>query len=103
MDKKFIALSEEGNHDYDITIVKTDKGKEYSIFNSNGSQWLSHAKGELILKMTDTGNGMVFEPKIGKEMNYHEVLCLHILLNVERLIDPQMKYKIIENQSVIEM
>jgi len=103
MDKKYIVLSEKGEHDYDITVVKTDKGKEYSIFNSKGTQWLSHAQGMLVLKMTDTGNGIKFDRKIGKNMAYHEVLALHILLCIERLIDPQYKYQVIENVTLIEV
>jgi len=103
MDKKYIVLSEKGEHDYDITVVKTDKGKEYSIFNSKSTQWLSHAQGMLVLKMTDTGNGMKFSKKLPKKMEYHEVLALHILLSVERCLDPQIKYQIIENKSLIEV
>ena len=103
MDKKYIVLSEKGEHDYDITVVKTDKGKEYSIFNSKSTQWLSHAQGMLVLKMVDDGNGMKFSKKLPKKMEYHEVLALHILLSVERCLDPQIKYQIIENKSLIEV
>lgn len=103
MDKKYLVVGDDGKHDYDITVTKTDKGKEYSIFNSMGEQWLSHAQGELVLKMTDTGNGMKFDRKLGKSIQYHEVLCLHILLTVERCLDPQLKYQVIENKSLIEV
>lgn len=98
-----MVVDADGKHDYDIYVEKTDKGKEYSIHNSNGSHWLSHARGELVLKMTDTGNGMKFSKKLPKKMEYHEVLALHILLSVERCLDPQIKYQIIENKSLIEV
>ena len=103
MDKKFIVISDDGQHDYNVIIVDTDKGKEYSIFYSEGSQWHTHVKGELILKMTNTGDGVVFDRKIGKNMDYHELLPLHILLTMERCIDPQGKYQIIEDKSIIEI
>jgi hypothetical protein len=103
MDKKYLVIGVDGKHDYDITVVNTDKGKEYSIFNSMGTQWLSHAQGKLVLKMTDTGNGMVFDKKLGKKQDYHEVLCLHILLSVERVVDPQLKYQVIEHKTLIEV
>lgn len=103
MDKKFIVIGDNGEHDYNVTVIKTDKGKEYSIYNSDGEQWRTPAKGELILKMIDDGNGIKFDRKIGKKMDYHELLALHILLSVERKLDPQMKYQVIENVSLIEV
>lgn len=103
MDKKYIVISENGEHDYNVTVEKTAKGKEYSVFHSNGEQWRTPVKGDLILKMVDDGNGMKFSKKLPKKMEYHEVLALHILLSVERCLDPQIKYQIIENKSLIEV
>ena len=103
MDKKYIVISENGEHDYNVTVEKTDKGNEYSVFHSNGVQWRTPVKGDLILKMVDDGNGMKFSKKLPKKMEYHEVLALHILLSVERKLDPQIKYQVIENISLIEV
>jgi hypothetical protein len=79
--KEYIVFDEEGLHEYNVTKEQTDKGIKLSLYHSNGSQWNEHARGELLLTMTDDGNGVSFDRKI-KDVSYSELLHIRILLNI---------------------
>lgn len=103
MEKKFIVLNSDGEHDYDITVIETEKGVEYSLYKSSGQHWRYQHQGELTLKMINTGNEIKFDRKIGKEMDYCDVLELHLLLSLERCLNPEFKYQIFENKTIVEV
>lgn len=104
--KEYLAIDNEGLHDYDIIVEDMeDKGVKYSIHMSRGEQYQTHAKGELVLSMTDTGNEIKFNKSL-KEMDYSELLCLRILLTVENKLDEgdkSLKYRIVENKPILEV
>ena len=70
-------------HDYDVTIEDTDKGDKYTLFRSNGGDWADDCRGEKILSLVDTGNGVIFPKNIyTKDVDYHNLAELFVLLSV---------------------
>ena len=105
--KEYMAIDHEGLHDYNIVIEDIEnKGTKYSIFRSQGAQYQTHAKGELVISMTDTGDDIEFSKSI-KTLDYTEALCLRVLLTLEHEtsivgITP-LKYRIVENKQILEL
>ena len=105
--KEYLVITSKGEHDYNVIVEDIEgKGTKYSIHMSHGEQYQSHAKGELVISMLDTGNEIVFSKPI-KKLDYAESLCLRILLSVEHDTSiggmTPMKYRIIENKQVLEV
>ncbi len=67
---KNYALVNEGNHEYDISVIEKTKSTTYEMRYSESDQWTSHTKGEHILSAIDDGNGIRFTEKISKKMDY---------------------------------
>jgi len=87
--KVFDTYSHDVNvYDYDITIVDTDKGTEYTLYSSHSSEWTPLWRGKKLLSIVDTGNGYIISNRYTKEVGYDEMACLYTLL---RLIDSQSK------------
>jgi hypothetical protein len=64
------AIMGDGDHEYDITVYKTDESTSYEMRYSNSPIWTSHTRGEHILSATDHGNGIEFTEKIKRKMDY---------------------------------
>ncbi len=82
---KYLVLDHEGNHEYDLVVI--DHGSTFAVrtielYYSNSEQWTSEVRGELVLSMTDNGNGVKFDRKF-KKLGYDEMLEMRILLNFE--------------------
>ena len=104
--KKYIILSKDGLHEYDLTVEDTKKGEKFSLFTSNGEQWNEPHKGKLLLSMTNDGDGIKFDRKL-KVLDYAQLLYIRILVNFEHQNDRnpknREKYRVIENKTVIKM
>ena len=102
----YMVINHEGEHEYDIVKKLTDKGHKISVYRSNDKIWLSHARGEKIMSITDDGNGIKFDTKI-KELDYAELVVLRLLINFEHQTDAnpanREKYRIIEDKTLIEL
>lgn len=70
MKKKIYAIITEGNHEYDITVIKTNDTITYEMCYTESLRWSSEFRGELILCATDDGNGIKFTKKIKRSMDY---------------------------------
>jgi hypothetical protein len=84
--KRTFHVFDEGLHEYSITDKPTKNGRVISLFHSNGEQWTSHTRGEFIVKITVTGNGVKFSNKINK-MGYDILHSMRLLINYERETD----------------
>lgn len=102
--KKYIALNQEGEHEFNITVEVIDKGTKYSIFASNNDIWTEQTKNELLLSMIDTGDDIKFDRRI-RTMDYEVVQYVRILLQLEVFLDTNLKdkYKLIEENVIIEL
>jgi hypothetical protein len=78
--KKYILLSHEGNHEYNLVVEEIPCGTKLSLFTSNNELWTSHHREQLLLEMIDDGNGVKFSKK-NKKMGYDELEVLRILIN----------------------
>lgn len=77
---------ENGLHEYTITDKPTKNGRVISLFYSEGEQWTSHTRGEFIMKMKVTGDGVKFS-KNTKSLQYDELHEMRLLMNYERETD----------------
>jgi hypothetical protein len=84
--KKYLVLNQDGEYEYDIHVKTTKKGVRYTLFNSNSEIWNSGVKGEEILSMTNTGDGVIFDKKM-KALDYSQLAELRILLGFENASD----------------
>ena len=105
-EQSYIILSDDGLHEYNIVVEQTKKGTKFSLYRSEGEQWREQAKGELIMAMTNNGNGVKFDRKL-KNLDFSELLYVRILVNFEHQTDKnpknRLKYRVIENKATIEL
>lgn len=67
-------------HEYDIVKEENDKGHDvFTLFRSYDDHWLSHSKGEELISITDTGDGLIM-PKRKGELDYSQACELYILI-----------------------
>ena len=75
------AIMIDGNHEYDITVIKTESSTSYEMRFSQGEQWTELARGEHILSATDHGNGIKFTEKFKKSFDYDKFYTLKIFMD----------------------
>lgn len=81
--RRFLVVSKEDGHEYDILVKTVGDEIEYKIHASKNGIWQEKTKGELFLTMIDTGNGIKFIRVAGKLINlidYDEATHMRILL-----------------------
>lgn len=104
--KSYIILSKDGLHEYNIIVEKTKKGEKFSLYYSEGEQWLAGTRGQLALSMTNDGNGVKFDRKL-KSLNYAELAYVRILVNFEHQTDDnhlnRQKYRVIEDNAILKL
>lgn len=104
--KTYQVVDTVGNHEYNIEVKQTKKGKRFKLFLSNGEQWTSHSRGQLEMTMLDTGNGVEFEG-ISNVMDYCQTTYIRLLLGLERFLDDnprnQDPYTIINKKTLVEL
>ena len=84
--KEYMVLAEDGQHEYNITVKETKKGKKFTLSLSNGEQWNSHAKGVKEITMLDTGDGVIFTPAL-ENIDYSQLLYVRLLVTLENKLD----------------
>ena len=79
----------DGEYEYDYENI----GNTHTLYRNNSEHWNSHVRGELIMEITDDGNGLIFgEEKLKKNsINYMQSVQLTILL---KLINKDYKFEI---------
>ena len=84
--KNYMVMAEDGQHEYNIKVKETDKGKKFTLFLSNGDQWANHAKGLKEITMLDTGDEVIFTPALEK-LDYCQLLYVRLLVTLENKLD----------------
>lgn len=88
--KKAIFINNVHEHDY------LKYGKVHILYYSEGEQWSSHVRGETVMSIKDTGNGLVITSQKKKNnLDYSEAIYLDILL---RIIHKEDKIEMVENK-----
>lgn len=95
--KRYMVLDEEGHYEFDIFVDENgDYEREYSLMYSNNPPWTETIRGTLALKLTDTGNGFIFN-KLTKKIDYGEAAYVKILLNFASTFEKnKLTYVIVE-------
>jgi len=81
---KFIICDDRDRVEYNIIVSDNGNKKIYSLFSSDNEVWCEGARGQLLLKLTNHGNGIKLN-KIKKSLKYNDVEYLRILLTLEHL------------------
>ncbi len=85
-EKKYVVLSD-GQHEYDIIESTNHKGhRVLKLFYSQEDFWNPKIRGNLVLRMVDTGNGVRFS-KNAKSLNYSELAEMRLLMNFAKSTD----------------
>jgi hypothetical protein len=102
MERIFYLLNKQGVHDYTVKITELEKGVEFSLYASEGEQWVSLARGIKLMSIVDTENGVELD-KSYKELDYSEMEYLRILLNLNNSLRGELKstYTVCEKSSKI--
>lgn len=100
---KFVVLGDENSHEFDLHIESHGlHSRTYSLFASNNGIWSEDTRGKLLLKMTDTGNEIIFD-KARKKLDYSIASYMRILLNVSIMFDEyKINYSIAEQNVLIK-
>jgi hypothetical protein len=103
--KTYLVFNVVGNHEYTITKKSTSKGEVTTLFRSVSSEWAEHVKGEKVLKMIDSGNGVTFDREL-QNLDYSELAELQILLRFNQKVDKAYSdetWRIIESKHFFEI
>jgi hypothetical protein len=96
---KYAIIVSNGSHEFDIQVIETEHSKTYSMYRSHSDIWTN--PGEHIQTITDDGNGMNFNVKVKKSIDYGVFAELSILLDFIKnydtvLIEEYQTYKLIK-------
>ena len=78
MDKSFKVFND-GEHEYDITVYDEIDIPTYSLIRK-GQSWNENSRDQSVFTVCNDGNHYHF-PKIGKKMDYCEMLEWSIMIN----------------------
>jgi hypothetical protein len=70
--KIYLVFNVVGNHEYTITKKNSAKGEVTTLFRSLSSDWTEAVRGEKVLKMIDSGNGVTFDREM-QSLDYSEL------------------------------
>jgi hypothetical protein len=71
-----------GIYEYDLDITEVSPSKTiYDVFYNYGKQWNESTKGTIAMVVIDTGNGLKFNQRKNKHLEYDEAELLRILLS----------------------
>lgn len=68
------------DHNYDIVVKETKKGKEISLYYSSNVVWDDSVRSSHLLTLIDSGNSIKIK-RVGKTIDYVEAFALRLLLN----------------------
>lgn len=93
--RKFHLKNEDGEHEYTVVAKITDDCTTYTLKRSkNILIWSEKALGEKLFTLIDTGNNIIFEPKIKKDVMFYSYFGdLFILIKAISEIDTNMFVK----------
>ena len=81
----------------DDKVVGIDEQTEYILSrNDNDKVWTASSINEVLIKVTDTGNGLIIDTMDivnfadGNEVPYDESMCLYMVLNFMNTIDTNL-------------
>lgn len=77
------------NQEYEYDYQEVDG--VHTLYRNNSEQWIASVKGEVVMKITDDRNGLIFGEKLKKRIDYSESIYLTILL---KLINKDYKFEI---------
>jgi len=103
--RKFLVISQEGKHEYNIIVTQISSStRKYQIAASNNDIWAEDYKNKLLLEMTDTGDGILFDRNI-KDIGYDTACYVRILMTFDSktFSSIEEKFKIIEDTAIIEI
>ena len=109
MYRVFNTESNNSIYEYDILVNTNDEGHTvYTLLRSDGDCWSHYAKGEELITITDTGNGMIYPKKTFiKEVGYDEITELFILLSFinkkERMFLYQGRIEKVEPENIMHI
>jgi hypothetical protein len=89
MKKNYFVSNVDGEHEYTITIEDTDDGVLTTLYRSKSTVWSESIRGEFILSMLNTGDGVKLNKKF-KKLDYSELFELRLLLNFENKCDTDL-------------
>lgn len=103
--KSYMVINEQDEYEYDLIVKKTIKNaSKFELYASNNSTWTEHAKGELLLAIKDTGNGIIFDRKIQKSDYATAEHIRIVLMFMHDVIETiKNKYKFVEKVVTIEI
>jgi hypothetical protein len=93
---KTFRVFAQNKHEYDITVEETERGVLYSLAYSNLPEW--SFPGDLIFSILDDGGDLHISKKLGKKIDYAEMIELKMLFNFIASKDGKLaeKYEAIE-------
>jgi hypothetical protein len=103
--KIYLVFNVVGNHEYTITKKNSAKGEVTTLFRSLSSDWTEAVRGEKVLKMIDSGNGVTFDREM-QSLDYSELAELQILLRFNQKVDKAYSdetWRIIESKHFFEI
>lgn len=94
--QKTFRVFAKNKHEYDIIVEQTSRGTLYSMNYSSLSEW--SFPGELIISVLDDGGDLHLSKKLGKKLDYSELVEIKILFNFITSLDRQLteKFEVIE-------
>jgi len=95
-------------HEYTITVDLTDQGEEITLCRSYDDCWSENNRGEQVIKLIDTGDGVIYPKKmytgeVGYDLHTELFILLSFLNKTEHLplyqgdieeITPQKSFEI---------
>lgn len=94
--KNYTLINFEGVHEYDMIVDKLIDGTMYTLKRSKNGLWTN--PGETVMEVSDDGDNILFDKKIGKTMNYCDFAELYIMMAFIKNYDKEM----IQGYSVYE-
>lgn len=104
--KNYLVLNQEGQHEYDLKVVETEKETSFELYRSSGEQWTEHIRGTLAMSMFNDGNCVGFN-KDFKNLDFAQLTEMRILINFENMTDEnplnREKFRVIEDNAILEL
>lgn len=83
-DRKYMLVTKNGLHEYDVVVSDTDRGKRFDLHRSSNSEWKD--PGGLIMTLEeDEYDGTVILPKMQRKIDVADAQELGILLKFAQL------------------
>mgnify|MGYP000993945859 CR=1 FL=1 len=81
MEEYLIINKKNDEIEYIISVITDSIGTSYMMRRSKASSWSEDVRDKRVLTITDTGDNMIVDPKLGKKLEYDVYAELLILMN----------------------